>query len=150
MLQAPDPSDQAEGMHVVLLASPTAVRDSLARMLAESPLRDLPADDRGTAELVLAEVLNNVTEHGYAAGAGPVSVTLTPVAGGTRCLVVDQGVAMPGGVLPEGRLPVGDALPEDLPEGGFGWHLIRSLTLDLTYDRAGGCNRLGFLLPRAG
>ena len=31
---------------------------------------------RGTVELVLAEVLNNVAEHAYAGGSGPVAVDL--------------------------------------------------------------------------
>ena len=58
---------------------------------------------------------------------------------------------MPGGRPPAGRLPDGaDCALVDLPEGGFGWHLIRTLTRDLAYVRSGGCNRLSFLLPRNG
>ncbi len=140
----------AEGLHLVLQASPLAVRDSLLQMLAAPPLSDLSPDARGTAEVVLAEVLNNIAEHAYPAGPGPVAVALTPVAAGTHCLVIDQGAAMPGDRLPEGRLPIADSGLEDLPEGGFGWHLIHSLTRDLAYVRAGGCNRLSFLLPRTG
>jgi serine/threonine-protein kinase RsbW len=52
---------------------------------------------------------------------------------------------MPGGKLPEGGLP--EVAPPDFPEGGFGWHLIRSLTADLTYARRAGQNRLSFLIP---
>jgi serine/threonine-protein kinase RsbW len=52
---------------------------------------------------------------------------------------------MPNGKLPEGGLP--DVGPPDFPEGGFGWHLIRSLTADLTYARSAGQNRLSFLIP---
>jgi serine/threonine-protein kinase RsbW len=96
---------------------------------------------------VLAEVLNNVAEHAYGDAGGRVAVTLTPDPAGVRCLVVDAGRAMPGGQLPEGRLPLGpDMALEDLPEGGFGWHLIRSLCADLTYARVGGQNRLSFVL----
>jgi serine/threonine-protein kinase RsbW len=140
----------AEGFHLVFLASPAAIRDTLARMLAGPPLRDLPPDARGTAELVLAEVLNNVAEHAYAEGPGPVAVTLTAGPTGIGCLIVDQGSAMPGGRLPEGVLPRADTALADLPEGGFGWHLIHSLTRDLAYVRTGGCNRLSFLLPQDG
>lgn len=146
MQPAPDPKRHADSLHLVFLASPTAVRDSLAQMLASPPLSDLSPDARGTAELVLAEVLNNVAEHAYRAGPGPVAVTLKAVAAGVQCLVVDQGAAMPDGTLPEGRLPSADVALDDLPEGGFGWHLIRGLTSDLTYVRTGGSNRLGFLL----
>jgi serine/threonine-protein kinase RsbW len=120
-------------------------------MLAAPPLTGLPADDRGLAELVLAEVLNNVAEHAYQEKGGRVEVTLRATSGGIACSVTDCGRAMPGGQLPEGRLPGGADVPlADLPEGGFGWHLIRSLCADLTYARIAGQNRLEFSLPKAG
>jgi serine/threonine-protein kinase RsbW len=108
-------------------------------------VQDLPEDDRGTVELVLAEVLNNVAEHAYAGGSGPVEVGLCATPLGLACRIVDRGLAMPGGKLPDGGLP--DVAPPDFPEGGFGWHLIRSLTADLTYARSAGQNRLSFLIP---
>lgn len=148
MLPARDPHGWAKGIHLVFQASPVAVRDSLSQMLAMRPLLDLSPDARGTAELVLAEVLNNVAEHAYVDGTGPVEVTLTPVAAGLCCLVVDQGSAMPGDQLPDGTLPEVDSTLEGLPEGGFGWHLIRTLTRDLAYRRSDGRNRLSFVLPR--
>ena len=133
---------------MAFLATPIAVRDSLAQMLALPPLCALGEDGRGTAELVLAEVLNNVAEHAYGEATGPVTVCLARTDGGVRCVIVDQGQAMPGGILPEGRLPPAAEVPlDDLPEGGFGWFLIRSLTQDLRYSRVDGCNRLHFVLP---
>ncbi|MFO1202017.1 MAG: ATP-binding protein [Tabrizicola sp.] len=151
MLPAREPDPRTEDLHLVFLATPASVRDNLACMLAAPPLSLLSDDARGTAELVLAEVLNNIAEHAYAQGAGPVEVTLSPGPFGIECQVIDQGVAMPGERLPEGRLPGGpDLALDDLPEGGFGWHLIRTLTEELTYRRSGGCNRLHFRLPKAG
>jgi serine/threonine-protein kinase RsbW len=159
MLPAPDdllpPAGQhlgqCLGQHLVFQADPASVRLSLARMLGQPPLSDLTDDARGVAELVLAEVLNNVAEHAYGEAGGMVSVTLGPDPGGIRCLITDAGRAMPGGQLPEGRLPGGsDVALEDLPEGGFGWHLIRALCVDLTYARVGGHNRLSFVLPASG
>lgn len=146
MLPARDPDKRAGGLHLVFLASPLAVRDSLAQIMAAPPLRGLSPEARGIAELVLAEVLNNVVEHAYPAEPGPVAVTLTPVAADIHCLVVDQGLAMPSGKLPEGKLPAVGTPLESLPEGGFGWYLILSLTRDLSYVRVGGSNRLSFLL----
>ena len=35
---------------------------------------------------------------------------------------------------------------EDLPEGGFGWHVIRTLSKDLHYRRENGRNQLSFRL----
>ena len=148
MLPALDPDRQDNQLHLVFLAAPLSIRDNLARMLEVPPLSGLMPDARGSAEVVLAEILNNVAEHAYAEGTGPVAVTLTPVADGVACVIVDQGGAMPGFGLPRGDQPDLAALPlEDLPEGGFGWHLIHSLTRDLSYHRTGNCNRLTFLLP---
>jgi serine/threonine-protein kinase RsbW len=130
---------------LVFTADPDAVRAALASLIAASPVHDLSEDDRGTVELVLAEVLNNVAEHAYAGGSGPVEVGLCATPLGIACRIVDRGLAMPEGRLPEGALP--PAAPDDLPEGGFGWHLIRSLTADLSYARSAGQNRLSFLIP---
>ena len=106
------------------------------------PVCDLPPEQKHTVELVLAEVLNNIAEHAYADAPGHVAVTVVLVADGIACEVVDEGAAMPGGALPEGNLP-----EEHLPEGGFGWHLIRSLTRDVAYRRQRGTNRLTFHIP---
>jgi serine/threonine-protein kinase RsbW len=142
----PPQADQPpETPPLVFTADPAAVRAALARLLAAAPVQDLPEDDRGTVELVLAEVLNNVAEHAYAGGSGPVEVGLCATPLGLACQIVDRGLAMPGGKLPDGGLP--DVAPPDFPEGGFGWHLIRSLTADLTYARSAGQNRLSFLIP---
>lgn len=101
-----------------------------------------------TAELVLAEVLNNVVEHAMAGHAdGVIRLTLSADRAGLVCQVVDNGAAMPGGVLPRGALAAIGPRPDTLPEGGFGWHLIHRLTRDLDYCRAGGWNRLRFRLP---
>jgi serine/threonine-protein kinase RsbW len=130
---------------LVFTADPGAVRAALALLLAAAPVQDLAEDDRSTVELVLAEVLNNVAEHAYAGGSGPVEVGLCATPLGIACRIVDRGLAMPGGKLPAGDLPT--VAPPDFPEGGFGWHLIRSLTADLTYARNAGQNRLSFLIP---
>lgn len=148
MPPAPDQDTRPDDLHLAFTATPVAVRDNLQRMLALPPISRLPNDMRSTAEMVLAEVLNNVAEHAYANRPGPVTVSIARMPQGLRCVIVDQGEAMPGETLPDGRLPgsLGLAL-HDLPEGGFGWHLIRSLTTDLRYARVDGCNQLQFLLP---
>ncbi|MCA3510638.1 MAG: ATP-binding protein, partial [Rhodobacter sp.] len=43
-----------------------AVRRALSGLFRDDRLGNLPDDQRGTAELLLAEVLNNVVEHAYA------------------------------------------------------------------------------------
>lgn len=148
MQPAPEPDICAQVGRLVISADPVSVRHGLAQLLALPPLASMAPGARGSAELVLAEVLNNVAEHAYAEGVGPVEVTLFALPTGVGCQIVDQGLPMPGERLPEGRAPdLDDAAPDDLPEGGFGWHLIRSLTRDLSYLRSDDRNRLRFILP---
>lgn len=148
MPPAPDQDTRTVDLHLAFTATPLTVRDSLQKMLALPPLARLSDDRRGTAEVVLGEVLNNVAEHAYGNRPGLVAVSITQTSQGLRCVIVDQGKAMPGGTLPEGRLlgRLGLAL-DDLPEGGFGWCLIHRLTTDLGYTRVDGCNHLQFILP---
>lgn len=127
---------------LTLAADPFAVREGLARIAESGPMMALSADHRAKAEIVLAEVLNNISEHAYADRLGDISVSLWASASGLDCEIVDQGREMPGGSPPKGTLP-----QDDLPEGGFGWFLIRSLTSDLQYHRVRGRNRLRFVIP---
>jgi serine/threonine-protein kinase RsbW len=51
--------------------------------------------------------------------------------------------------MPEGKAPNGSPAPldcdtEELPEGGFGWFLIRDLAHELNYTRISGKNLLSF------
>lgn len=148
MQPAPDEDPGTGDLQLAFTASPVAIRESLRQMMAAVPFRDLTQDQRSTAELILAEVLNNVAEHAYDNRPGPVTVTISPTRQGLHCTVVDQGRAMPDDGVPAGRLPdVKGTAHKDLPEGGFGWHLIRSLTTGLRYARVNGCNRLEFFLP---
>ncbi len=96
--------------------------------------------------IVLAEVLNNIEEHAYAGGAGgPVELHLQVSGRTIRCVVEDRGAPLPSGPLPGGRMPMPDPVePESWPEGGFGWAMVRRLTCDLSYETAGGRNRLRF------
>jgi len=138
----------APAVHLVIRSDPVAVREGLRRLFAIAPLCDLPPDAQGTAEIVLAEALNNVVEHAYAETEGEIEVSVYRDAARIRCEIVDVGLPMPGFTLPAGHLrPVDPA--EQLPEGGFGWFLIRALARDLEYRRVDGCNRLRFHVATA-
>lgn len=120
------------------LADPFTIRAALMRY-ETGALRSLSQSDREVALLVLAEVLNNVTEHGYCGNPGPVSVCLWRDAGALRARVTDKGRKAPG--LP----PVApDHDPATLPEGGFGVGLIRHFTRKLVQRHRFGCNILSF------
>lgn len=122
-----------------------AVRDALQFLFEARQLGQLCEDDRGTAEIVLAEALNNIVEHAYARHQGDIEVTIRVATGSLDCTISDHGLPIPGETLPAGRLPQMLDL-DDLPEGGFGWHMIRSLSRDLAYCRVDGRNELTFRL----
>ncbi len=130
-------------MQFTIESSPVAVRRGLASLMACSVMQGMDSCGRGTAEIVLAEVLNNIVEHAYAGQQGEISVSICNARGGVEVFVTDRGNAFPQEVLPQGKL----AEVNELPEGGFGWHLIRSLVHGLTYQREHSVNHLSFVLP---
>jgi serine/threonine-protein kinase RsbW len=125
---------------------PEAIRQLLGEAQAWMIANDLPAVTRAEAELVLAEVMNNIAEHAYDGGPGSAVLRLKCCAGGIFCLISDRGRPMPGDAPPGGAQPDLDVARAELPEGGFGWRLIRMLTSDLRFGRKAGRNRLGFVL----
>jgi serine/threonine-protein kinase RsbW len=127
-----------------LRARPGEVRRALGRLRPALARLSPPGEDPELAEIVLAEVLNNIVEHaGGPRGGARVAVALWPAAAGILCRVRDDGRPLPGHDLPAAAPPV----PASLPEGGFGWVLIRGLTRDLAYRRRRGRNELVFTIP---
>lgn len=105
------------------------------------------------AEIVLAEVLNNITEHGYAGQDGaavPVALRCRISAQGLHVSVVDQGRPAPADLGRKACLPPASPAAngiDSLPEGGFGWFLIRELTCNLHLESDEDGNRLCFVVP---
>ena len=127
------------------------VRQALAELRRGLAPMELAPEDEGAIELVLGEVLNNVVEHAYGPGkTGEVEMACTPRGGALDFEVRDGGRALPGLTLPEGVLPDLDCARDDLPEGGFGWFLVKSLVTGLRYERRAGCNLLRFRVPLGG
>lgn len=130
-------------IRLVLPATPLAVRETLARLFDPPDGADLPESLRNKAQIVLAEVLNNIVEHAYASYPGDIDLCCEFDDHGMDVLITDRGLPLPMSGLPAGNDPMEDP-GDDLPEGGFGWFLIRTLAEDLSYDRTGGSNRLRF------
>lgn len=118
-------------------ADPLAVRAVLMRFERGAVLGAVSADHRDCVLLVLAEVLNNVAEHAYGGAVGPVAVSLRRGGGGIVAQVLDRGCDAP---VIAGLCPA----PVDLPEGGFGFGLIRALATGVEQRRRMGCNVLRF------
>ena len=95
-------------------------------------------------ELVIAESLNNIAEHAYrGTGTGEIVLRLVHLSGAIEVTLIDSGQPYPEGALPKaGTFPALTGGRATLPEGGFGWCLIRRLTSQLIYTRKNGRNRL--------
>lgn len=141
-----DAGVRTQANHVITHADAFAVRYGLEYLFRQEPLCTLQDDLRGTAEIVMAEALNNIVEHAYGSKMGMIEIAVDLGDDGLHCLIVDQGAPMPDLKLPPGRAYILEEM-QDLPEGGFGWFLIRSLTLDLQYSRLHDQNFLRFRLP---
>lgn len=127
-------------------ASYEAVRQAIVDAVRDLRPLDLSEEERSSVEIVLAEALNNVVEHGYPEGGGDIHLKLRRHRAGLLIQIRDRGRPMPGGRTPIGNHPATSNRKEHLPEGGFGWFLIRELARDLIYDREDGENILIFRL----
>lgn len=134
-------------LRLIFSSSPMAVRRALRSALGGLTGLDLTVDESATVELVLAEVLNNVVEHAYAdQRRGMIELQIRHDSHGLICTVIDDGLPMPKETLPTGQRTWPTGGIQSLPEGGFGWVLIREMASDLAYRRDDGRNILSFRL----
>lgn len=131
--------EQAQ-MRPLIPADPMAVRGALTRIIGVLRLRGTSDEGLVRAEIALAEILNNIVEHGYAGDEGPIAIRMRCGADRASFVVSDRGGVMPGGKLPEGTLP--ESGPP--PEGGYGWFLVRAMAEHLDYRRSARTNLTRF------
>lgn len=137
----------AATLRIVFPATAKSVRHSLRSVVEHVDTMAIPPKTVAAVEIVLAEVLNNVVEHAYGGGNGVIELSLERLPDALCFEVIDDGGPMPGFKLPPG-LPVDLEKPQDeIPEGGFGWLLIRELTDHLAYERFADRNQLRFRVP---
>lgn len=123
------------------------VRLAIEKAKADLAGLELDDDELHSVELVLAEALNNVVEHAYPPGdPGEIKLVLRHGRAGLLIEIRDTGKPMPNGRTPFGAHPRETCPDDPLPEGGFGWFLIREIARDVVYDRENGENFLIFRL----
>ena len=143
-----DPLPTPPLAHLHFESDPWAIAHVIAEIMEACALALGCSDTAASLEIVLAEVLNNITEHAYQGRPGqPVEAKVKLRNGGLHFHFSDRGCPMPDGRLPSGDLPALACPKAQLPEGGFGWHLIRRLTRNLSYERLGAVNHLRFCFP---
>lgn len=125
-------------------ATPEGVRAAVSEVAEVAATAAVPRDLVDNLGIVLSEALNNIVEHAFA-GRAPASATIgisvQTTDGGLRLTIRDRGRPMPP-ALPGAEPP---PIPDDigaLPEGGFGWFLIRQMCSEVGYRREGDENVL--------
>ena len=155
LLVLPMPRDVALATRVspyrrTVAATPLQVRIALEEMCAVMAEAGIADGIAAAAEQVMAEVLNNVVEHALAGRPnGLIEIEAEPAEGGMAFSIRDDGAPMPDGKAPDARILPPKHVLGTLPEGGFGWNLIRTLSTEVSYQRQDGWNilRLKVLSP---
>ena len=139
---APDakgPHDSGD-FFIIFDADSHSVRGALRMCLDYLAPLELSQDRLATIEIVLAETLNNITEHAYGDQGGPICMRARAAWGKLTVVIHDRGAPLPPGIVLAGGPDGID--PGALPEGGFGWHLIRSLATEVSHNRMARWNEL--------
>ena len=132
------------------VSDPEIVHSILQRATDDLGAGNSSANDKANVEIVMAEAINNIIEHAYQFERNqPVEVLLTEKDGHLTIAFVDEGRPMPFGQIPAEKPNDINCSPNDLPEGGFGWQIIRSLSDSICYSRKGGRNLLKLKLKLA-
>lgn len=153
---SPMPHDGSAGNHQQVVLPSTIekripadyrwVRRAIHEVEDELVAAGVASEDIGSISIFLAEALNNVVEHAFNEEDGQ-AITLVIRARRNALLfeIRDNGRPMPAGRAPDGNNPMSEDNQFDaMPEGGFGWFLIRELVQDLVYDRQNNENILFF------
>ena len=104
--------------------------------------------DVNPIELVLAEILNNIAEHGDHASL-PEKICLKWALHKNRfsAEISDAGVAYSPLEKIRAAKKHKNTSFDNLPEGGFGWRIISALCSDIHYRRHGNINILKLQIP---
>ncbi|SHH43263.1 ATP-binding protein [Cognatishimia maritima] len=124
------------------------MRHAVMAIIAELQSSGFRDDEISDAEIVLGELLSNIVKHahlGRANGWFFIQVRYSDDALLVECH--DNGSAMPQRRVPDGRFPNTARPTNMLPEGGWGWCLIRALSNDICYERSANENVTRLVLP---
>jgi serine/threonine-protein kinase RsbW len=147
-------SDQGYEIRLRCRTNPPEIRATLLAWRYRLALLELCEDLLGRSEIVLAEILNNIAEHGHFDGHGAgdwIELYCHRSPEGIHMIVKDYGRALPQHLLSGEKYaacPLAGIALDDLPEGGFGWFMIRALSRDLHSQRTERGNLLSLTVPR--
>lgn len=100
----------------------------------EARAHDAGADDdtRFALRLAVEEAFTNIMQHGYGGAGGPVAVSLQASDEDIAVVLRDRAPEFDPGQAPAADL---DSPWSERDPGGLGWHLLRQVTDQVTYQR---------------
>lgn len=129
-------------------ATEIAARQTLIATIARLSDIGLSKSRCEDIEIALGEAVNNVVEHACAGMPGARARLTCRFRGDVLLVEIrDTGRPMPENCLPSGAQVDLSGPIEDLPEGGFGWFLIRQIATNIGYTRKGRHNCLTLEFP---
>ena len=132
-------------VHLAFPATEISVRRALLSLRASLKALSVDSLTISMVEIILAEVANNIVEHAYPLDeSGTITLSCAKGDNSLRFEVSDLGKMLPGGEIPLKQHHDLDSDLDNLPEGGFGWGLIRDMTTMLMYKREIDRNVLRF------
>lgn len=148
-LGAPLPDDTwAQILELKIDGTDKAVRQALQHLLVNFTKARLSQDDIEHAQIVLGEALNNIVEHAFVnRNDGQIGLKSFRSKKTLKVIIMDDGAEMPNGIPPYDPQPEIKVDLDQLPEGGFGWHMIRTLTDRFEYKRDANRNILTVHIP---
>ncbi|WP_293575406.1 ATP-binding protein [Phaeobacter sp.] len=133
----------AETFTCSFTATELDARSGIQTVLDRLRAMGVPEARADEVQIALTEAVNNVVEHAYAGMAvGDVNIDCSLDTDHLWVSIGDSGVPFKNNELPSGARQDLTVATEDLPEGGFGWLLIRELTSDVQYERSDSGNNL--------
>lgn len=129
------------------LGTPENVRQILIDLRATLD-RCFGDQQTASAEIVLAEILNNIVKHAQSQMSdGWVRVQVYRDSGLCQIVITDNGVELPDQKIPQTLPPKVSGSRSDLPEGGWGWYLARTLAQNIHYKRNDNVNKVCLTIP---
>ena len=137
---------QTRFFEIVCDATFEDVRMVLKQMDMRLKAQGVDPDKRGTAQMVLAEAMNNIVEHAYAdtPKTGILQLWVDADKDSLRVKLVDGGAPMPWNKVRNPRTLRRPLSLKYAKEGGYGWSIITTLATDLGYERINDQNHLSF------
>ena len=121
----------------------STLRDISAWVRSFAAANGFPEAHVDDVDLCIHEVVANVARHGYRTWpAGPIAIRLERLESGLRATVEDEAPPFNPFDHEEPREPQSI---EEASIGGYGIHIVRSLSTDVRYRREGGRNVVSML-----